>query len=800
MLFFLFVVLVLSQNAFIRILCQTTDTLALFSISGCPLENQHHCNNARINEERMRAAREVAVQVNTPYELCTLDVASSFSKVGEVIFELLNNEEVNFFGRCINQTVNANFSINNTLLFTYISYEMTRFVSSLLLLKDIDPTIVAITTEPMYPSDLFDKDTFIYSYETSFEIDIQRKAVKKLKDQYGISYIGVIYLQDSSDDLETINKPCKKRGDTAFCFYTELDEKYKSDCIKEMLVDLSNDASVRESVDLIMEDPHLRVVIVYGFGGSIFKFSYNPYVRNVSADGTLYIVAFEKSLTNATFVSGNLEALRWDTEQVIQNIPGEHGINEFLKYVYNLTDMMVNDEMVFAALSGTQIIERYVKQYGSFLKIILGNSWDIGEDLTYEHWSKIDESFRRKIIGDLPNNRMVIKQFILYWKEGSYLTQIEADDLLKKKYFNPTKAINAHPHCNKTIPICGKGEELRHSYYTDPQWNNSYGWHCAKCSKNTFKSHVGNSKCKTCTYPLQTDPLMEKCFDPFQPSFPKRWDLLGIIVFTVATITALLIVISMVVFFKFRDTPIVKHANRSMTSLHLSSHLILTMVPILFFGQPVRTICITRPLIVGICFTINVSVNLAKTQKLHLIFTSKTLLSKSKKKFIESLELIIIGGLLLADVALFFVCFVRHGSVDVINIYHDDKLIKEVTCNNNTDTIVQLFFVLLLVLANGIQAIRSRGLPSYFKETNHVIYSSFISIIMLGVVTLIYFLQNKATTRNNVLALTILNLNIVDFLLIYSYKFFVIVFRPELNTGANFNAKRKRKIDNQFNH
>ena len=782
-----------------RIKCES-DTLALFSISNCPKENNHHCRNARNNEKRMRAAWKVTVSNDGRplYQLCTIDVENSFEIASELILELLNEDQVNYHSRCIDKTANVTLQVNKTLIFTYIPFEMTRFIASLLLLKDVDPTLVAITTKSVYPSGLFEKDNLIFSYEGSFEIDIQHTAVKGLRDKYGVSYSGVIYLKESDEDLQIINKPCHEREETAFCFYVNTDKNTKGDCLREIIVDYNDDKAVNETINFIMKDPHLRVLIVYGFGSSIHRFVYNPLIDQFTNEkGNLYALSFERSLSNSTFLSEGNEVLRWDSEKVIQNIPGEHAVGEFLKYVYNLTEMFIHNEMVFNALKSTQTIDEYITKFAFILKIKLGDSWNPGDELNYAQWMELDEPFRRAIVGNLPSNRFVIKSFIQQWKQANYLSLVDSDALLEHKYFNPSKAIDAHPFCNETIPQCGKGEELRHSFYTDPKWNNSYGWHCRKCPENTFKDRIGNSLCEPCLYPYKTDFLMMKCFDPFESSYPKQWGIIGISVLVVMAMTALSILALMLVFFKFRDTPIVKHANRSMTALHLVSHLILNIVPFLFFGEPNQLICYARPMMIGVCFTINVSVNIAKTQKLHLIFNSKTLHSRSKKTLIGSLELMIIGGLLLIDSSLFLVGVIGN-SPGIIHIYHNEELVKEITCSNNSDTMVQLFFFLFLVLVNGIQAFRSRSLPSHFKETNHVIYSSFISILMLSVVTILYFLQNKATTRNIVLGLAVLNLNIVNFVLIYSYKLFVILVKPQLNTTAAFNAKRKKKLENQF--
>ena len=64
-----------------------------------------------------------------------------------------------------------------------------------------------------------------------------------------------------------------------------------------------------------------------------------------------------------------------------------------------------------------------------------------------------------------------------------------------------------------------------------------------------------------------------------------------------------------------------------------------------------------------------------------------------------------------------------------MEVHHFETKLKEVTCQNNTSIVIQLLFVLLLVLANGIKAFRARKLPSHFKVSSfknwsHNLYSS----------------------------------------------------------------------------
>ena len=118
--------------------------------------------------------------------------------------------------------------------------------------------------------------------------------------------------------------------------------------------------------------------------------------------------------------------------------------------------------------------------------------------------------------------------------------------------------------------------------------------------------------------------------------------------------------------------------------------------------------------------------------------------------------------------------------------YIDEEYIREVTCNNNSSVVYQLVFMLGLVLANGIQAFRARHLPSHFKETSHVIYSSFTSVVLLGALSAMYFTQKRAVVRDMILWVCVLMINLLHFSLIYLYKLYVMLFRPHLNTTVSY--------------
>ena len=382
----------------------------------------------------------------------------------------------------------------------------------------------------------------------------------------------------------------------------------------------------------------------------------------------------------------------------------------------------------------------------------------------------------------------------------SYPDQKSWDDVKNDLWNNPTLVRNqTDPRCEITKPVCGAGHYLHHGVYLQSPWIRNYGWHCRLCDENSYKEDTGNTECKPCHYPYTTNALKTTCYDPYTSFYLSLTDPLSYGIFVTSNLSLLLIISTMLIFVRYRDTPIVKQANRPMTALQLTSHLVLSILSIYLITVPPSTgQCFFTPIIAGLSLTTAVSINLAKTQKVYTIFRKKTHRhSVGQKRLLGLLDWVVVSILLGIDACILIISY-SDLNPEIQYRYIESDFTKVVTCNNDTHTIIQLFFVLLIILTNGIQAIRARGLPSYFKETTHVIYSSFISVVLLIAATGIYFAQKGLVTKDKILVLSIQTLNILNFLLVYSYKLYIIMFKPNKNTTAAFNQKRKAAFDKRF--
>ena len=558
---------------------------------------------------------------------CFIDVRNSPEYLHELILSYSEEIESNFTDQCVNKNAKTIFRREEmSILFTYMSYELTRLASYLLINEKI--ILLAVTFQQMLPSKLHEKPYNIYSHESSFLSENQKDSVFRVAMDLNVTYAGILYAKEYQEDENLIMRDCKERPkDSAFCVLMRIDKEEKStNCFKEILMDLKNSTNVDHALKIISEDSHMRILVAYGYGSShqrlfeIPQFKNYMFVNDQNLD--YFLVPFTRNFTNSSSQYKNVHKF-----ERFQNLPGGLMMRQLVENVLDFHERFVAVNSAFLYLVRFMPIE-----YTPLIKMVLPN-YNSSLGITYKQWNTVPMYKRQMLANYFLTNDKIMTDLLRIWKRLHKFKENTAEDWMNRNEFNPSVAIQrSQPYCNLTRPkACAKGHELRHGLYHEAKWQNSYGWHCGKCGEEMYKDVVGTSKCKPCGYPFETNKAKTDCSDPFKQDFLRLDDPVMITLTTVSTITGILIIFTCAVFVKLRDTPIVKAANRSMTAVQLLGHLLLaTLTPILFLEEPKPWKCILKPIVTGLCFTVTVSVNLAKTQKLHVIFNSKIVHSKKK--------------------------------------------------------------------------------------------------------------------------------------------------------------------------
>jgi len=727
--------------------------------------------------------------------ICIKDVADSTQILVDAILPIIEgdpNREINCRGNGVYDN-----KIKRLIVMTHVSFHLTRLASSMLLLPEFNSVglLISITDRPMYPAYFFEHPSAVYSFEAGFGVEVHENMIK-LKNQFNVTYFGILNIENVNQMQQTAH-PAVSTVDycqedpkrSAMCYYAT---ENPDNCIKELYVDVNNLTMIKESTRRLSQN-NITFVLLSGDSQSLQR--YTEYANiDVEAMKEIIYIAYITKIKSYII----LDDLSYRERTVLVDFPGASAINRLMYHILDFQKSLLLGERFYWDFLLTS------KQFQDFLRGVINcdslkifdKDYVCGSLITFETIAKIPFHIRSLFVSRIASDKRVSDALIKAWKKAHYIEFINYQNLLRQQIYNPSYALQAKPYCELKKPTCDKGYELVHSFYKERDWTRSFGWNCQACPANFFKRVKGSSeKCVECLHPKITNINHTRCYDPyllFNLSVTDLWS----VVFLIAPSAIMLFLVgaTMIVFYIKKKTPIVQSSNRRMTDVQLVAHALLFVIPnVIFFARVSSSICIARQVVLGFAFSITISINISKSQTLFMIVNKKVQMSRSEILLAKTSEWIIILGVLCVDALLHALAF-TNKSVAIETKYHDAILIKEHYCSNGTMVYIQLLFASFLSACNGIQGFRARHLPSQFRETNHVIYSSFISLVVSISATGMYFSQTEEWRKELITLAVTLILNTVHFVLLYGYKMFIIIFRPQLNTNQVFAQKRLAKI------
>ncbi|XP_043935098.1 vomeronasal type-2 receptor 116-like [Protopterus annectens] len=335
--------------------------------------------------------------------------------------------------------------------------------------------------------------------------------------------------------------------------------------------------------------------------------------------------------------------------------------------------------------------------------------------------------------------------------------------------------------------VCSKSCTMGHRKIVNPG-KPPCCFDCVPCSTGEIANETDSANCLMCPEDQWTTDTHDKCIEK-DIEFLSYEEPLGKFLAGIAVTFFLMTLSVLLIFIKYKDTPIVKANNRSLSYFLLLSLMFCFLCTLLFIGYPLKLTCTFQQPVFGIIFSICISSVLAKTVTVIIAFKATKPESIIKKRARLLTPKIITVTCPLIQVIICTVWLIVSCPFPYLNAKSNHRrIIAE--CNEGSKV---FFYVMLgytgsLAIMSFIVAFLARKLPGSFNEAKHITFSLliFVSVWILFIPAYLST-QGKYTTAVEIFA--ILSSSAALLGCIFFGRCYIILIRPEKNNKDHLRGK-----------